>query len=99
MIFQYSVPRKKSPLSWRESFSSVFIFLIFLQLDPIDGNRTVFRVPLDAFHAVIADLFRVQIAAVTFTASDTFPVIEYAHFMQCHPKPPLFRFADYYNAD
>jgi hypothetical protein len=99
MIFQYSVPRKKALSHGGRAFPLFSFFLIFLQLDPIDGNRAVFRVPLDAFHAVIADLFRVQIAAVTFTASDTFPVIEYAHFMQCHPKPPLFRFAEYYNAD
>ena len=43
-----------------------------LQQDPVNGDGTVFRVSVDAFHTVVADFFRIQITAVAFTATDAF---------------------------
>ena len=49
-----------------------------LQLDPVNGDTAVVRVPVDTLHTVVTDLFRVKIAAVTFAAADAFPVIQNA---------------------
>ena len=49
-----------------------------LQLDPVNGDTAVFRVPVDTLHTVVTDLFRVKIAAVTLAAADAFPVIQNA---------------------
>ena len=45
--------------------------------DPVDGDASVFGIPVDAFHTVVTDLFRIQVTAVAFTAPDAFTVIQY----------------------
>lgn len=45
------------------------------KLNPIDHYTFEICVSCDAFHAIVTDFFGIQIAAVTFSAADTFPVI------------------------
>ena len=45
------------------------------QLYAVNGNSPEISITANAFHAIVADFFRIQIAAVTLAASDTFPVI------------------------
>jgi hypothetical protein len=58
---------------------------LHFQNHPVNGYGTVFCVPVHTFHTIVADLFRIQVAPVTFAASDTFPVIQYALAMNSHP--------------
>ena len=60
---------------------------VLVQFDSVDGNPSEFGIPVNAFHAVVADLFRVEIAAVAFPATDTFPVIQNAWTV--HKRRPL----------
>ncbi len=59
-----------------------------LQQDPVNGDGTVFRVSVDAFHTVVADFFRIQITAVTFSATDAFPVVYHTGMMESHSGSP-----------
>jgi hypothetical protein len=57
------------------------------QKNTINGNASEIGVSLNTFHAVITDFFRIQIAAVAFTVSDTFPVVQYAWTVHGFPLP------------
>ena len=61
------------------------------QHNPVNADAAVFRVSVDAFHTVVTDLFRIEIAAVAFTAADTLPVIQYTLLMYGHRSgtPPF----------
>lgn len=63
----------------------------FIQHDPVNADPSVFRIPFDALHTVITDFFRVQITAITFAASDAFPVVKYTLTVNSHfdGTPPL----------
>lgn len=65
---------------------------VLFQQDSVNADAPVIRIPFYAFHTIIADFFRVQITAVTFSASDTFPVIQDALTVNCHDAetPPFF---------
>ena len=40
-------------------------------------SSIIIGIAADTFHAVITDLFRIQVTAVTFPAADAVPVIQY----------------------
>ena len=54
-------------------FCGSFVFPV--KYDAVNTDAPVFCISVDTFHTVVTDLFRIKIAAVTFTAADTFPVI------------------------
>ena len=54
---------------------SVIAGRLFVQEDAINTDCAVFGIPVDTFHAVVTDFFRIEITAVAFAASDTIPVI------------------------
>ena len=58
--------------------------VLFLQQYSVNADAAVLRIAIDAFHAVVADFSGIKIAAVTFTASDTFTVIKNTLTMKCH---------------
>ena len=69
---------------------SVFRRGFVVEINAVNADAAVICVAFDAFHAVVADLFRIQIAAVAFTAADAFPVIQNALSMFGHSgTPPL----------
>ena len=55
-----------------------------LQLEVVHHNGAIFCIAIDALHAVITYLVRVQVAAVTFTAADALSFFQYTLFFQCH---------------
>ena len=65
-------------------------------LNLTDGYSPIFRVSKDAFHAVVADFSGIQIAAVTFSAFDAFPIVEQARMLISHDES-LLR-PDYYTS-
>lgn len=70
-------------------WSGIWGFFL-LEHDPVDRDTAIFGIAVHTFHAVVADLFRIQIAAVAFTAADAFPVIQNALSMFGHSgTPPL----------
>ena len=61
-----------------------------IQLDSVDQNGIIFSVTLNTLHAVVTDLFRIQVAAITFSATDTFPIIQDTRMLCRHQSfPPL----------
>ena len=51
---------------------------IVFQADSVYDDPFEIGFILKTFHAIVADFLRIQIAAVTFSAADAFPVIQYA---------------------
>ena len=65
----------------------VFLF----KHDTVNIDAAVFGISIDTFHTVVADLFRIEVTAVTLTAAYTFPVIQHTLFMHSHrPEHLLF---------
>jgi len=66
--------------------------ILRLEFDAFDLDAAVLCIAIHAFHAVITDFFRIEIASVTFTTSDAFPIVQDTHFMQGHLffTPPGF---------
>ena len=63
-------------------------FLFIGHADRVNRYGTVYSVAIDAFHAVIADLVRIKVAAVTFAAASTDPIIQQAWFLPFHHSSP-----------
>lgn len=69
---------------------SVFGVVFVLQADAGDCDRAEIDLVTHAFHAIVADFFGIQVAAVTFTSAVAkFPVIEQAFFLFHVQSPPL----------
>jgi hypothetical protein len=85
-LFDFAADCEYNTIRRKEQASGLFAGRnLPFQNHPVNGYSTVFCVPVHTFHAVVADLFRIQVAQVTFTAPDTLPVIQYTLAMDSHP--------------
>ena len=74
-------------LSGKTVTAVVFLF----KHDAVNIDAPVFSISPDTFHAVVADLFRIEIAAVTLTAAYTLSVVQHTLLMHSHrPEHLLF---------
>jgi hypothetical protein len=71
--------RRKNIIKW-SGVRGAFL----LKDDPVNADPAVFGIAIDTFHTVIADFFRIEIAAVAFTAADALPVIKHARMTVSH---------------
>ena len=60
---------------------------IDLQFNTINGNTSEISISVDAFHAIVTDLFWIKVAAVAFAAADAFPIVKNARTIQCLTPP------------
>ena len=60
----------------------------------VNADTIIIRIRLHAFHAIVTDLLRIQVAAVTLSAADAFPVIKDALLMYGHLSTSII-FTDY----
>lgn len=65
-----------------------FFFGFMVQHDLVDGDGSVFRISVHTAHTVVTDFIRIQIAAVTLAAADTFPVIQHTGTMNSQNGSP-----------
>lgn len=63
--------------------------VLALQLNILHGNGAIFLLAADTLHTIIADFLRVEIAAITFTAADTNPVVQNTFLLALHRHSPL----------
>ena len=76
----------------KEGKSQILPILLPFHYNAVDTDASVFCITVHAFHTVVADLVRIQIAAVAFSTADAFPVIQNTLTMYSHEtEPPLFR--------
>ena len=74
--------KRETDIIYRYS-SAVFVFTA-VHDNAIDADPPVFRISVDAFHAVVTDFIGIKITAVTFPAADAFTVIQNTLTMYCH---------------
>ena len=74
--------------------------LCFVSIFPVKANAVntdspVFGVSVNAFHAIVADFFGIEITAVAFSAADAFTIIKnalsmFGHFSGTPPSTGLY---------
>ena len=68
------------------SGNTVPAFIFLFKLYAVNVDAPIFRITFDTFHAVVADLFRIEITAVTLSAAYTLPVVK--HTLPFHSHRP-----------
>ena len=85
-LFRLQINRRTDIIYPRAGVSPTVRIVFTVQNNAVNGDAAIFSVSVHAFHAVVTDLPGIKVAAVAFTAADTFPVIKNALTMNCHDR-------------